>query len=297
LSVKSNLLAGAHMSIAGGLFRAFERGQTAGCRTIQIFLKNSNHWRAKPITAEDRILFLRQWKESGISPVMAHASYLINLASPDAALYRKSLDALIEEMRRANTLEISWLICHPGAHKGAGLKPGIIRIAEALTRALEIVEPPIAILMESTAGQGSCIGHRFEHLAAILEKIRCPDRIGVCLDTCHIFASGYDIRTRTGYEKTIKEFKRLMDIKKIKAIHVNDSKRELGSRVDRHCHIGQGCIGLEAFRCIVNDSRFAKVPKILETPKGPGLEEDIKNLSTLNSLLEKRERSTSTTKL
>ena len=288
MNFMSELLAGAHMSIAGGVHRAFKRGQLAGCRTIQIFLKNSNQWKAKTLTDLDSALFKDAQKQSGIQPVVAHDSYLINLASPDKSLWHKSLEAFIGEMKRANFLGIPYLVMHPGAHVGTGIEVGIKRISEALKSALETVEPPVSVLLENTAGQGSSIGHCFEHLAAIMEKIPYPDRVGVCLDTCHVFAAGYDIRTEEGYKSTMRNFDCLVGIKKIRAFHVNDSKKELGSHVDRHAHIGQGCIGLEAFRCLVNDRRFAKVPKILETPKGPELEEDIVNLATLKSLLIKR---------
>jgi deoxyribonuclease IV len=280
------LLVGAHMSIEGGVHRAFERGLKAGCRTIQIFLKNSNQWKAKPLTEEDRSLFQAAQKQSDIRPVMAHDSYLINLASPDKSLQRKSIEAFIEEMKRANFLGVSYLILHPGAHVGSGIEAGIARIADALKYALDGVEPPVSLVLENTAGQGSSLGHCFEHLAAILEKIPYQDRIGVCLDTCHLFAAGYDIRTKASYNATMQDFDRLVGVKKIWAFHVNDSKKELGSRVDRHAHIGKGFIGLEAFRCLVNDRRFARIPKILETPKGPDLEEDILNLAILNSLKE-----------
>jgi deoxyribonuclease IV len=281
----SELLAGAHMSIAGGVHRAFERGRLSGCRTIQIFLKNSNQWKAKILTDWDSALFKDAQKQSGIQPVVAHDSYLINLASPDKSLWKKSIDAFIEEMKRANCLGIPYLVLHPGAHVGSGIEAGIERISDALKCALETVEPPVSVLLENTAGQGSSIGHCFEHLAVIMEKIPYPDRVGVCLDTCHLFAAGYDIRTEEGYKSTMRNFDRLVGVKKIRAFHVNDSKKELGSRVDRHAHIGKGYIGLEAFRCLVNDRRFAKVPKILETPKGPEFEEDIMNLATLRSLL------------
>jgi deoxyribonuclease IV len=291
LSPMSILLAGAHMSIAGGIHRAFERGLKAGCRTIQVFLKNSNQWKAKPLTEQDRELFRDAQKQSGIRPVMAHDSYLINLASPDKSLWKKSIDAFIEEMERANFLGIPYLIMHPGAHVGTGVEAGIARIGDALKRALEIVEPPVAVLLENTAGQGSSIGCCFEHMAAIIEKIPDPDRVGVCLDTCHLFAAGYDIRTKKGYETTMRDFDRLVGIRKIRAFHVNDSKKDLGSRVDRHAHIGEGCIGFEGFRRLVNDRRFMRIPKILETPKGPDLAEDIMNLAALISLVEKKANS------
>jgi deoxyribonuclease-4 len=278
------LLAGAHMSIAGGMHRAFERGSLVKCRTIQVFLKNSNRWEAGPLTEQDRCLFRKAQAATGISPVLAHDSYLINLASPDARLYKKSLDAFMEEMSRAAFLGIPYLVLHPGSHRGSGEEEGIMRVAGALRRAMDTVGLHPTILLENTSGQGHCLGHRFEHLAAIRELIGDAERTGVCLDTCHLFAAGYDIRTAKSYQKTLREFDRLVGIEAIKAIHVNDSKRELGSRVDRHCHIGHGRIGLEAFRCLVNDRRFLKIPKILETPKGPDLEEDRMNLETLHSL-------------
>ncbi len=273
------------MSIAGGMHRAFERGLKAGCQTIQVFLKNSNRWEAKPLTAQDRELFLQAQTKSGIRPVLAHDSYLINLASPDKFLWKRSLGAFIEEMERANFMGIPCLITHPGSHVGAGEDAGIARISEALRHALEAVGPPVSILLENTAGQGSGIGYCFEHLASIVEKVTYSERIGFCLDTCHLFAAGYDIRTQAGYETTMKSFDRLIGVGRIRAFHVNDSKKDLGSRVDRHAHIGEGCIGLEGFRRLVNDRRFLRTPKILETPKGPDLEEDIMNLATLKSLL------------
>jgi deoxyribonuclease-4 len=279
------LLAGAHMSIAGGMYRALERGASAGCRTIQVFLKNSNRWAAKPLTEQDRDLFREAQERSAIRPVLAHDSYLINLASPDHGLYEKSVAAFIDEMRRADFLGIPYLVLHPGAHMGSGLEAAMSRVARALDRAVKEVGPSVTVLLENTAGQGSCIGHRFEHLAAILKRMADPARAGLCLDTCHMFAAGYDIRTAKDYRKTMRDFDRVIGPGALKAIHVNDSRKGLGSRVDRHCHIGQGCIGLEAFRCLVNDRRFAGIPKILETPKGPDLEEDRMNLKTLRSLM------------
>jgi len=278
-------LAGAHMSIAGGIHLAFERGARVGCRTLQIFLKNSNRWEAKPLTDHDRELYRRAERESGMQPVVAHSSYLINLASPDRRLYRKSLDAFMIEMERAQFLGVPYLVLHPGAHKGSGVGPGIRRVADALKEAVDTVAPSVTILVENTAGQGSCIGHRFEELASILEQTDRGERVGICLDTCHLFAAGYDIRTKKAYGGTLREFDRLVGIKEIRVCHLNDSRKGLGSRVDRHAHIGHGSVGLEAFRCLVNDRRFAKVPKILETPKGPDLAEDRMNLETLRSLL------------
>jgi deoxyribonuclease-4 len=278
------LLIGAHMSIAGGISKAFERGQSVQCRTIQIFLKSSNQWKAKPLTEEDKILFQEAQKTSGIHPVVAHDSYLINLASPNSDLYQKSIAAFMEEMERANFLGVPYLVLHPGAHVGSGVEAGIARIAAALNQAFARVDSPVTILLENTAGQGSGLGYRFEELASIMEKIKEDGRVGICLDTCHAFAAGYDIRTKDAYASVMREFDRLIGIKKIRAFHVNDSKKELGSRVDRHAHIGQGFIGLEGFRCLINDKRFMKIPKILETPKGPDLAEDRINLATLRSL-------------
>ncbi len=282
------LLAGAHMSIAGGMHKAFERGRSLRCRTIQIFLKSSNQWKARTLTDDDRRLFREAREKSGISPVLAHDSYLINLASPAPDLYQKSRDALVGEMMRANYLGVPCLILHPGAHLGSGMQAGINRVARALNTAIDRVEPPVKLLIETTAGQGSSIGSRFEELAAILERMRKPGRAGVCLDTCHIFAAGYDIRSRDGYEKTLREFDRLIGVGRIRAIHVNDSSKDLGSRVDRHSHIGKGRIGLEAFRCLVNDPRFVDVPKILETPKGEDMREDRRNLAKLRSLMDSK---------
>jgi len=283
--MKRELLAGAHMSIAGGIHHAFEHGRKAGCRTIQIFLKNSNQWKGKPLSEEDRALYRQAQQQTDIQPVVAHNSYLINIASSDPALCEKSLDALVDEMERANFLGVSCVILHPGAHMGAGEGEGIARVAAVLNRALDRVSPPVRILLENTAGQGTCLGHRFEHLAAILERVPDADRVGVCLDTCHTFAAGYDIRTEKGYRRTMREFDRLVGIGRIAVVHVNDSLKDLGCRVDRHTHIGKGFIGLEGFRCLVNDRRFARVPKILETPKGEDLKLDKMNLATLRRLV------------
>ncbi len=281
-------LLGAHMSIAGGIHLAFERAQQAGCRTLQIFLKNSNQWRAKALTEQDQALFSEARARSGIAPVVAHSSYLINLATPDRSLHGKSVEALVEELERANYLGVPAVVLHPGAHKDSGEAAGIAAVAQGLNAAFERVPPPVTVLLENTAGQGSSVGHRFEQLGAILEGVRDAGRIGFCLDTCHLFAAGYDIGTEAGYRRTMRAFDRLIGKEKIRAFHVNDSRKPLGSRVDRHTHIGQGCIGLEAFRCLVNDRRFAAVPKILETPKDEDLELDRMNLSTLRSLRRRR---------
>jgi len=272
------------MSIAGGLHHAFVRGARAGCRTLQIFLKNSNQWKGRDLTDQDRELFRAAQAESGIRPVVAHNSYLINLASPDTTLYQKSLEAFVEEIRRADFLGVPSVVLHPGAHMGAGAAEGISRVARALNTTLARVEAPVRILLETTAGQGTCLGHKFEHLAAILDRIRDSDRVGICVDTCHVFAAGYDIRTEHGYRQTMRELDRLIGTERIRVVHVNDCKKGLGCRVDRHAHIGKGFIGLGAFRYLLNDRRFASVPKILETPKGKDLAEDKMNLATLRML-------------
>jgi deoxyribonuclease IV len=279
------LLVGAHMSIAGGMHLAFERGVRAGCLTLQLFLKNSTQWKGKALAEADRLLFREAESHSGIRPVLAHSSYLINLASPDPVLRRKSLDAFQDEMERARLLGVPFLVLHPGSHMGAGEKQGIARVADGLDQALERIGPPVMILLENTAGQGTSIGHRFEHLAAILRSMRHADRVGVCIDTCHTFAAGYDIRTRKAYMRTVDEIDRFIGLQRVRAIHVNDCRKELGSHVDRHTHIGQGLLGLEPFRLLVNDERFAGTPKILETPKGEDLKEDMMNLATLRSLV------------
>jgi len=283
--MSGKLLVGAHMSIAGGIHRAFEHGLKAGCRTIQIFLKNSNQWRARPLTPEDRNRYVDAQAGSGIAPVLAHGSYLINLAAAADPVREKSLAALIEELERANFLGVTALILHPGAHTGTGESAGIAAIAAALDRALAHVPPPVSVLLENTAGMGSSIGHRFEQLAAILERVRDPGRVGFCLDTCHLFAAGYDITSEAGYHAVMEEFQRLIGLRKIRAFHLNDSLRPFDSRVDRHAHIGQGFIGLQAFRCLMNDRRFSSVPKILETPKDKDLAQDIMNLRTLRQLV------------
>ncbi len=275
---------GAHMSIAGGIHRAFDRGRDAGCRTIQVFLKNSTQWRARQLVEEDRLLYRAAQVRTGIGPVVAHNSYLINLASPEPRLHSKSLGAFIEEMERARFLGIPHVVLHPGSHMGDGERRAIPRLARALNRALSTVGPPVGVLLENTAGQGTSIGHRIEHLAAILERIRQSDRVGICIDTCHTFAAGYDIRTAEGYEATMCEIDSCIGLERIRAFHLNDCKRDLGSRVDRHTHIGRGRIGLDAFRFLVNDRRFMDIPKILETPKGKSLREDRMNLATLRRL-------------
>jgi len=277
---------GAHMSISGGLHLAVERALSVDCRALQIFTKNASQWRAKPLSVNAVASFREAWEQSGLTTVFAHDSYLINLASPDPPLLRKSITALGDELERAERLGLPFVVSHPGAHKGDGEEQGLERVA----RSLDVVhrEHPdldVKVLLETTAGQGTSLGFRFEHLAGIIDRVEQPERLGVCLDTCHIFAAGYDLRTAGNYDRTMAEFGRVVGFDRLLALHVNDSKKDLGSRVDRHEHIGEGALGLEAFRCLMNDKRLQTIPKVLETRKGPDLEEDRRNLGRLRSLV------------
>ena len=280
---------GAHMSIAGGHDQAIQRGNAVGCSAIQVFTKSSNQWAAKPLTDEGVRRFREEWARSGIEPVVAHDSYLINLCSPDDALWKKSIDACVQELERCALLGIRWLIAHPGGHKGRGEEYGIERMAEAIDAIHGRVPAEDASLaLETTAGQGSIIGYRFEQLNAVIRRTADPERIGVCLDTCHVFAAGYDLRTPAGYEETLRRFDGEVGLWRLRAVHVNDSKKDLGCRVDRHEHIGRGYLGLEAFRHLMNDERLLQIPLLLETPKGEDGREDVENLSTLMALVGSR---------
>lgn len=277
------------MSIAGGVDKALVRGYQVGCDTIQIFTKNNNQWRARPLTDYEIETYHRHRAATEIQPVVAHDGYLINVASPQRDLYRKSLDALRIEVGRAAALEIPYLVMHPGAHVGAGETDGIKRVTDAIDLILDRTKGfPVVICLETTAGQGSSLGYRFEHLAAIREGVTRRERVAICIDTCHVFAAGYDIRGRKAYQQTMRHLDNVIGLKHVKCIHLNDSQRELGSRVDRHAHIGQGQIGLEGFRLILNDPRFRHTPMILETPKGDDpAAADRRNLAMLRSLIRK----------
>ncbi len=280
---------GAHMSIAGGVDRAIERGHSIGCEAIQIFTKSSNQWRAAPLSDDVVERFHANRRETGIGPVVGHDTYLINLASPDPALWQKSVDAFVVEMERAQRMRLPYLVTHPGSHTGSGEEAGIRRVAEALDE-IHARTPHVEtmILMEITAGQGTSLGCTFEQLAEMIGLARRSERLGICFDTNHAFAAGYDFRTPETYAATFEAFDRILGLHRLRVFHLNDSKRDLGSRVDRHEHIGKGFIGLEAFRLLLNDPRFADRPMILETPKGPDLAEDVENLRVLRSLLEER---------
>lgn len=278
---------GAHTSIAGGLHKAFARGAEVGCDTIQIFTKSQQQWRTKPLSESDIEQFRQAHAHSGMEPILVHASYLINLASPNNELWERSITAFGEELERCNVLGIPYLVVHPGAHTGAGETYGLQRITDALRRLFESgTGDNVIVLLETTAGQGSSLGHRFEHLAHIIQHTSPQQRLGICIDTCHIFAAGYDIRTTDTYTATCTTLEQTVDMAWIKAFHLNDSQKGLGSRVDRHAHIGEGHIGLEGFRAIVNDPRFANLPMIIETPKGDDGAADSKNLHLLRSLVE-----------
>jgi deoxyribonuclease-4 len=288
---------GAHLSIAGGLPRAVDRAVASRCEALQIFTKSAGQWRARPLPPDEIERFRRRVAETGIRPVVAHNSYLINLATAQPELRAQSIAALGEELDRAEALGLDGLVMHPGSYTSGTEADGLRLIAEALERLLD--ERPNAktrILLEHTAGQGTNLGHRFEHLAEIIDRLAGTSRVGVCLDTCHLLAAGYDICSTEGYAATFNAFDRIVGIARIQAFHLNDSKKPCGSRVDRHEHIGKGCLGLEPFRRLLNDPRFAGHAMLLETPKLETPESrrrsdldpwDARNLRTLRRLIAK----------
>ncbi len=281
----SKLLLGAHMSIGGGVHRAIERSCSIRCNAMQIFVKNNMQWFAKPLDRADIKAFIEHTQRCELESVFAHANYLINLSATNPQFHANSLRALAEELTRADQLELPFLVMHPGAHLGAGEQAGLDKIVGSID-AVHTVLPKLKtkIALETTAGQGSCLGDSFEQLAYIIDNVREPDRLCVCLDTAHVHAAGYDLRTESSTRKMFAEFDRTIGISRLAALHLNDSKTERGSRVDRHEHIGKGKIGLNAFRFIMRDPRFRKVPKVLETPKGKELLEDVENMKTLREL-------------
>lgn len=277
---------GAHESIAGGLHKAFDRAQSVGCDAMQIFVKPNRNWAVTPLTEEDIARFKARAAETGIHPVVAHTSYLLNLASPKKELWQRSRDTLIVELERCEALDVPYLVLHPGSHVGSGEEAGLARVAQGLGE-VHAATPGFRtkILLETTAGQGTNLGYTFEQLAWLMERAPEGERLGVCLDTCHVFAAGYELRTGEGYEATMEEFDRVVGLARLEALHLNDSKGDLGGRKDRHEHIGQGRIGLEGFRNLLNDPRLAGLPGLLETPKGDDLREDRENLAVLRSLV------------
>ena len=279
---------GAHESISGGVFNAIERGQTATCDVIQMFNKSNSQWRAKKIEQAELDKYFEKIEETGVTVATSHSSYLINIASPDKELNEKSYRSLKEEMERCQMLKIPNLVLHPGSHVGTGEEAGIKRIIKNLNKLFkELKNNNVCLLLETTAGQGSNLGYTFEQIGEMIDGVKNQDHIGVCLDTCHIFAAGYPISDPKEYKKTMKKFDDIIGIDKLRIIHMNDSKKEFGSRRDRHEHIGKGHIGIEAFRNIVNDKRLKNIPMILETPKEEELKEDIENLKLLRSLVKK----------
>ena len=285
------------MSVAGGLPRAVERGIVHGCDAMQIFAKNANQWRGRQLPPEEIRAFRLLVTHSGITPVVSHASYLINLASANRGLRAQSMEAMGDELDRAEALGLLGVVLHPGCYTDGSEAHGLALIADGLDLLLrERRRGRTMVILEHTAGQGTSLGATFDQLATIIGLMKASRRVGVCLDTCHLLASGYDIASPEGYVRTFKDFGRIVGFDRLKAFHMNDSKRPLGSRVDRHTHIGEGCVGLDAFGRIVNDRRFAGLPMLLETPKSEGKATgpivadplDVKNLSTLRALVKAR---------
>jgi deoxyribonuclease IV len=282
---------GAHMSIAGGLSLALERGREVGCGAVQIFLKNQRQWAAKPLAAGEVRAFRAAGRATGVRHVFAHSSYLINLGNPSPALWSQAVDAFTDELERAEALGLSCVVIHPGSHMGAGLEAGLARVTAALDESLaRTAGYRVKVALENTAGAGNTIGRAFGELGALLERAARPERLGVCLDTCHLFAAGYDIRTEAGYRRAMAECEATVGRHRVLAFHLNDAKAPLGSGLDRHENIGRGALGLVPFRLLLNDRRFARVPKVLETPKEPEPTADLRNLAVLRKLRRRRGR-------
>lgn len=280
---------GAHMSVAGGMHNAIGIAAEAGCDCLQVFVKNQRQWQAKPLSESEVSTWSEARAKHAIHPVVAHATYLINFGTSDESLWRKSIDAFVVELDRCTALGIEGLVVHPGAHLGAGEAAGCARIAAALDVVADRTPREGAkAWLEITAGQGSSLGCRFEHIRDIIGGTRDPGRLGVCFDTCHALAAGYRFDDDATYATTFGEFERIVGLERLRCFHLNDSLRECGSRVDRHAHIGKGHVGREAFRRIVNDPRFQNVPMILETPKGKdarGRDLDRVNLAALRRMI------------
>lgn len=275
---------GAHMSVAGGLHKAIARIQAVDGTALQIFSRNQRQWRAKPVSPEEATAFQEAWQGWGNYPIASHASYLINLASAKEEARHKSKAALLAEFERCAALQVPAIVMHPGSHGGAGVERGIDRLVAGLDQVLAQAPGETRLLLETTAGQGTGLGADFSELAAVLAQSGHAERLAVCLDTCHVFAAGYDIRSAEGVSQTLAAFDQEIGLERLHFIHLNDSKKPLASRVDRHEHIGQGEIGLEGFRALINEPRLAQIPMTLETPKGEDLAEDRVNLATLKGL-------------
>jgi deoxyribonuclease IV len=273
------------MSIAGGVNLAIGRARSLNCTAMQIFVKNNMQWFARPLARDEIRSFQQHQQRSELLSIFAHANYLINLAATNKQFHANSIRSLSEELARADQLRLPFLVLHPGAHLGAGEEAGLEKVVKSIDRVLfDLPKIKTRIALETTAGQGSCLGSKFEHLAFIISRVREPKRLCVCLDTAHVFAAGYDIGTDASTRRTFCEFDRLVGLDRLAAIHLNDSKTACGSRVDRHEHIGKGKIGLSAFRFIMRNRRFRNIPKVLETPKSKDLREDVENLRTLRIL-------------
>jgi deoxyribonuclease-4 len=274
------------MSTSGGVWTALERGRSINCEAVQIFVRNNMQWAGKPFSAQARRLFAKELSVGKFSCVFGHAGYLINLGAPTSPNRTRSIQSLIQEIQLAADLGLPFLVLHPGAHLGAGEKSGLDQIVAGLDEVFAATRNcGVRVALENTAGQGTCLGNKLEHLAEIFEQVSAVNRLGICLDTAHLFAAGYDIQDPKGWDECIGRMASLIGLRPVVAFHLNDSKTDLGSRVDRHAHIGQGKLGKEAFRHIVNDRRFKKHPACLETPKGKELKEDVDNLATLRALV------------
>ena len=276
------------MPTSGGAWKALQRGVTVGCDIVQIFVKNNMQWFGKPPEPQALALYANELAARKFSAVFGHTGYLINLGAPACDNRDKSLKSLVQEIGFATEFGLPFLVMHPGAHLGQGESVGLKQIVTGLNEAFRATkDSPVRVALENTAGQGSCLGCELKHLAVIYDKVERPERLAVCLDTCHLFAAGYDVRTPKGWDAAINEVDSLLGLDEVVAFHLNDSKAGFGSHVDRHEHIGKGKIGKEAFRHIVNDPRFADTPGCLETPKSDDLHEDVENLAVLRSLVEK----------
>ena len=276
---------GAHMSTSGGVWKALQRGRSIHCEVVQVFVKNNMQWFGKPYSSDVVAAYAKERATNDFDCVFGHTGYLINLGGPACENRVRSIKSLIQEIELATQIGLPFLVLHPGAHLGAGEAAGLKQIVAGLDEVFAATQgSPVRIALENTAGQGTCLGNMVEHLAAVFDGVKKPERLGLCLDTAHFFEAGYDIRTPKGWNAAIREVVSLIGLKQVLAFHLNDSKTDLGSRVDRHDHIGKGKIGKEAFHHIVNDARFKRHPGCLETPKSEDLHEDVQNLATLRAL-------------
>lgn len=283
---QATALLGAHMSIAGGISSAVERAVSIGCTTFQLFVKNNNRWQGKRLSDRDVATYKELLSKARIGPVVAHGTFLVNLCAVNPSYLSKSRATMKDELDRCEILGVEYFNFHPGSHMGAGDRDGIDRISESINIVHELTPGyRVKTVLETTAGQGTVLGHRFEQLRAIIDRVEEKDRMAVCVDTCHVFAAGYDLSTELGYKATFDEFEKVIGLDRLVAFHMNDSKRECGSHLDRHEHIGKGRIGLGGFALIMNDPRFVRIPKILETPKGPEMKEDVENMRVLRELI------------